>query len=133
MITEDEVRAIEDQAHAEYQAMLASTWMEVPLGPILAGDVRPPEPAILRRTDGTALLYRGMTHSFLGAFESGKTWAALAAVAETIRAGEHALYIDFEDSVETFILRLRQLGALDADIRARAHYVRPERPLTTDT
>jgi hypothetical protein len=125
-------QASEDEAHrarAQLDAMVASTWMEVPLGSIIAGDVRPAEPTILRRTDGHALFYAGKTHMLLGAFESGKSTAALAATAETIRGGDHVMYVDFEDDAEAFVLRLRQLGAPDDAIRGRAHYIRPDRRL----
>jgi hypothetical protein len=131
-----ERRATEDAGHAARAAVVplrsVTTWEEVPLGPILAGDVRAPEPSMFRRTDGAALLYAGRTHAFLGEFESGKTWAALAATVETIRTGAHVLYVDFEDDENTFVLRLRQLGVADPDISHRAHYVRPDRPLTSD-
>lgn len=123
---------IEDEANraaAEYREMVDSTWLDVPLRPILAGEVRPAEPTIFRRTDGRALFYAGKTHMLLGEFESGKTWAALAATAETVRAGGHVLYIDFEDTAETFVLRLRQLGVPDDAIASGAHYVRPDGPL----
>jgi AAA domain len=127
-----EQRAIDDAAHAaraEHDQLVASTWLDTPLGPILAGDLRRPVPTILRRTDGLALLYAGMTHMLLGEFESGKTTAALAAVAETIRGGKHVLYVDFEDDALTFALRLRELGAQDDDIEAYAHHINPGKPL----
>jgi hypothetical protein len=129
---EQQRQALEDEAHrvrAEHEAMVASTWMEVPLGPLLAGDVQPPQPTILQRTDGRHLLYAGKTHLLLGEFETGKTWAALAAAVELIRSGSHVLWIDFEDEAGTFALRLRQLGLEDAAIRRCAHYVRPDQPL----
>jgi hypothetical protein len=129
------LRADEDTALREAGVTplrAVTTWEEVALAPILAGEIRPPQPSLFHRTDGAAMLYPGRTHAFLGEFESGKTWAALAASAETVRAGEHVLYIDFEDDENTFIMRLRQLGVSDSDIRDRAHYIRPERPLEQD-
>ena len=70
-----------------------TSWTPQDLAEALAGDDIPP-PEILARTDGKALLYRGRTHAFIGESESCKTWGALLAVAERLRAGEMVLWVD---------------------------------------
>ena len=44
----------------------------------------PPKPAVLQRTDGHALFYRGKPNTLFGDPEDGKIWIALAACAETL-------------------------------------------------
>ena len=108
-----------------------STWAPVDLGPTLAGeaDLEPP-PAMLPRTDGVGLVYRAKTHLLFGEPETGKGWIALEIVRERLAAGEHVLYIDFDDQDRAVIVsRLRALGVDDEAIGERFHYVIPDEPL----
>lgn len=107
-----------------------TTWAPIDLGPILAGDEFEPPPAMLRRADQAGLLYAGKVHSFAGEPESGKTWLALAACVEAIEAGQHVVYLDFEDQASVIVGNLRKLGATDEAILARFGYLRPDEPLT---
>lgn len=106
------------------------TWDWIDLAHVLDGDWDPPVPALLARNDGTALLYPGKVHSLAGEPGGGKSWIALAAVAETINAGGTALYIDYEDSPDAFATRLLALGLTPAQISTQVTYVRPTGPLT---
>lgn len=85
-------------------------------------------PALMARTDGCNMLYAGKLHWLQGEPESGKTFFALAAVAEALSAGRVALFIDFEDSRASVIGRLHDMGA----DTARFVYVRPTEPLEGD-
>ncbi|CAN5743549.1 hypothetical protein BH18ACT15_BH18ACT15_11890 [soil metagenome] len=87
------------------------------------GHDAPPE--LLTRTDGQPLLYPGKLHWFQGEPESGKTFAALAAVAEALNAGRTVLFVDFEDSRTSVVGRLE---AMSADT-SRLVYIRPTEPL----
>jgi hypothetical protein len=107
-----------------------STWAPVDGASIMAGDGNlEAEPAMLARTDGAQLIYRGKVHSFNGEPECGKGWLALKAAAERLEAGEHAVYIDFEDEAAVAVDRLRALGIADDAIGKRFHFIRPDEPL----
>lgn len=84
-------------------------------------------PTLLARTDGACLIYPGVVHNFVGESESGKTWLALAAVAETVRAGRPVVYVDYEDVAANFVARLRVLGVTDAEM-AHVHYYEADAP-----
>ena len=106
-----------------------TSWWPVNLAQLFAGDHKPPEPTICERTDGQPLLYPGKCHAFNGESESGKTWAALIACVQVIRAGGHVLYLDFEDTASTVVSRLLALGAKPDDVVARFHYMEPAEPI----
>jgi hypothetical protein len=110
-----------------------SSWTPVDLGPILEGDADPePAPRMLARSDGESLLYRGKVHLCAGEPEGAKGWLAMKACTERLAAGEHVLYIDFEDEAAAAVDRLVALG-VDVDaIAERFHYVRPDEPLDQD-
>src|SRR5579862_3277053 len=81
-----------------------STWQPVPVADLLTGSRPPIATSLLARSDGLNLLYSGRLHSFVGETESLKTWGALAAVTQELQAGNHVIFIDFEDSAETIVL-----------------------------
>ena len=54
------------------------------------------------------------------------------AISSRVALGEPVLYLDFEDSEETAVERLRALGIPDRDILELFTYVRPEGPLDVD-
>ncbi|WP_187583796.1 AAA family ATPase [Gordonia sp. OPL2] len=56
----------------------------------------PVRPDILTFGEDGALFYRGKVNSIFGDPESGKTWVALAAVADELRRGDRAMYIDID-------------------------------------
>ena len=143
-ISDDEIHAWELDASlpapSTYKAPAASavvddgdhtSWWPVNLAPLFDGTHEPPRPAILDRTDSQAILYPGKCHSFNGESESGKTWAAMIACVQVVRAGGNVLYVDFEDTADTVVSRLLALGAKPADVIARFHYIQPEEPIFT--
>lgn len=111
---------------------LGSSWEEIDLAAILAGEDLDPRPTLLARTDGVPLLYPGRVHSISGEPESGKTWFALAGTAEALCDDQHALILDFEDSPAGIVGRLRALRVPDRQILAGLHYVRPMDHLDDD-
>jgi len=106
-----------------------SSWEEISLAAVLAGDQEDGKPTILTRSDGVGLIYSGRLHMIAGEPESGKGWLACHATAEQLAAGHHTAYFDHEDVPATVVGRLRDLGVSAADILERFHYVRPEEPL----
>ena len=75
------------------------------------------------------LIYRDRAHSFVGAAESMKSWAALVVVAEFVATGQGVLYIDCESGVSTFAERLSLSGLNRENAVEYIAYVRPEEPL----
>ncbi len=111
----------------------APSWAPVDIGSARRGVGAPP-PAILTRSDGACLFYRGKTHSVHGESESGKSWLVQCASAELLNAGEPVLYVDFEDEAGAVAERLIRLGVPSeiVDNPELFVYVRPEAPPTTD-
>lgn len=97
---------------------------------LLADGMPDPEaPDMLTRSDGIGLFYRGQVNLVFGDPESGKTWVALAAAAETLRDGGTALVLDLDhNGVKATIGRLLMLGAPAATLSdlERFRYVEPE-------
>jgi hypothetical protein len=72
----------------------------------------PPKPVLLTREDGHALFYAAKVNVLFGDPECGKTWIALAAVVEALRAGRRAVMLDLDHNGAGEILtRLMALGA----------------------
>lgn len=89
----------------------------------------PEAPDMLTRSDGIGMFYRGQVNLVFGDPESGKTWVALAAAAETLRDGGSALVLDLDhNGAKATIGRLLMLGAPIAALSdlARFRYVEPE-------
>lgn len=103
------------------------TWAPVDLSAILSGDYRPPEPVYFLRADGVALLYPGLTHSFHGESESGKSLLVQIETARLLAAGKRVLYIDCESDPVSVVGRLVQFGAPTEALGSdRFLYVHPE-------
>lgn len=117
-------------------AAVPGTWQPVELSPLLAGiasgAVIGPRPALLRRSDGAALLYPGEAHIIAAEPESGKGWLMLAEAAVLLRAGRRVLYLDFEDTAVNVATRLLALGADPDTIASAFVYVRPEGAFTDE-
>jgi hypothetical protein len=108
-------------------------WRPVDLGPALRGELTAPAPDVLRRDDGSALLYGGQVNSIHGDSGSGKSWIALLAAVQEIRAGRYVLWIDFEDPNEaTIVERLRSFGLTDDEIVPQFVYLNPQTPADLD-
>lgn len=108
-----------------------TSWWPIDLAELFSGDHQPPTPALFERDDGQPLLYAGKCHAFNGESESGKSWAALIACVQAIKAGGHVLYLDFEDTADTVVTRLLALGAKPAQVLERFHYAQPHEPVFT--
>lgn len=106
-----------------------STWDQVNLAAVLAGDGEVPEPVCLTRMDGVALLYPGKVHTLNAEPEAGKSWIGQGACAQEIMAGHHAVYVDFEDDAAAVVGRMLELGCQPAEIIEFFHYVRPDEAL----
>lgn len=110
-----------------------TTWAPRDLSRFLVDDPaeieEEPGPVVLARDDGVHLLYRGKVNGLLGESESGKSWVALHAAEQTVTAGGHVLYVDFEDGARGVTGRMRALGAKPSDLRERFAYVSPEEGL----
>jgi hypothetical protein len=88
-----------------------------------------PQPAVLARSDGVGLFYSGQVNLLFGEPETGKTWIALAALAEQLRAGGVGLVIDLDhNGAPATVARLQALGVQPetlADPR-RFRFAQPE-------
>jgi hypothetical protein len=97
---------------------------------LLAGGIPPPpEPVLLRRSDGHALFYAAKVNVVFGDPESGKTWIALAAAVEALNAGRKAVFVDLDhNGVSEVVSRLLMLGARKEDLGNldRFRYCEPE-------
>lgn len=91
---------------------------------ILEHGAHTPEADYLTRSDGKALLYAGCIHTFQAPPSTGKSWVALCAVAEVIRMGGTAVFLDWEDSPASILSRLIQLGLTAEQIGARFTYAK---------
>ena len=115
-------------SHIE-QVRPRSSWYPKPLD--LDGTEQEPAPEFLSRDDGHRLFYRGKINALLGESESGKTWVALHAVAQSLHIAQQVTYIDFEDSARGILSRLRSLGMQDRHF-AKFTYASPDENLTLD-
>ena len=102
------------------------TWRPVDLAPVLDGTLQTPEPTVGTRDDGRGLFYPGHLHVVAAEAEAGKTWFALAAVAEELTFGRNCVYLDFEDDEGGIVGRLMSMGVSGQNIRDRFAYIRPE-------
>jgi hypothetical protein len=102
------------------------TWSPVDLTDLLAGESEQLRPTLFERTDGHGLVYPGMTHSFHGESESGKSLIIQAETVRLVNDGQDVLYIDFDSDVASVIARLREFGADPQAIADHFRYVQPE-------
>lgn len=86
----------------------------VDLAALRSGGIEKPGPTVLVRRDGHQLFYAGCVNVAYGDPEGGKTWVVLAAVAESLRAGGRAAFIDLDHNGAGSIMeRLELLGVPD--------------------
>lgn len=123
-----------DRGDGERDDENATTWEPVDLRRWLSGDVERPEPSLgVTRSDGLRLIYPGREHAVLGETESGKTWFALGCVAAELTAGNHVVYIHYEEGDPgSTIERLGLLGVDPALITGRLRFIAPSRPARTE-
>jgi hypothetical protein len=109
----------------ESGAITVSRWEPIDLGAVLRGEQVTPAPTVFERSDGIRLLYPGRINALIGETESGKTWVAMAIVAQELNAGHHVIYADFEDGPESAVERLRALGVTVEAIAENLTYLNP--------
>ena len=120
-----------EQRDPQKEAKAISSWEALDLDPYLAGNIQPPEAAVLVRKDGKGAMYRGRVNLLYGKSEAAKTWVALMACVQEMGDGNRAVFIDFEDEPVYTIKRLRLLGVGDDDIRNKFSYVHPDEPIAS--
>ncbi|MFF5008042.1 AAA family ATPase [Streptomyces phaeochromogenes] len=128
-------RAVVEDRKAQEPAREAipKTWQAQDLEDVLSGTYQPPRPTVGRRDDGVGLFYPGRTNTVISETEGGKTWLALTVALQEMNAGNHVIYVDFEDDRGGVVGRLLVLGGAADVIRSYFHYVRPEnRPTPAD-
>ncbi len=89
----------------------------------------PPKPTVLKRRDGNCIFYEHQVNWLFGDPEEGKTFVALAAVAERLILGGSALVIDLDhNTAAATVGRLLMLGAPKDALRdpSRFRYLEPE-------
>jgi AAA domain-containing protein len=78
-------------------------------------------------SNGGGVFYRGKVNEIHGPSESGKTMVLLHVAAQEIRNGNDVVMVDFEDSGQAVVNRLRWVFGLSrAEIVKQFHYFRPE-------
>jgi hypothetical protein len=115
----------EDKADQE-QPQDAPSWSPVDLTDLLEGKRELLQPTLFERTDGQCLVYPGMTHSFHGESESGKSLVIQAECVRLMNDGEDVLYVDFDSDAASVVARLREFGADPQAIADHFHYRQPE-------
>lgn len=92
-------------------------WFPRSLSAAWHGEFEEPEAEVLERSDGVGVLMPGINYLF-GDSGDGKSWAALCAAVQCMRAGQHVIWITYEDVNELEIVkRLRLLGVEERDLR----------------
>lgn len=111
---------------------VSTGWEPVDLGPYLNGEVVQPEPTVgMRRSDGLRLIYPAREHVVFGEMESGKSWFAIASVAAELDAGNHVVYVHFEEpDPGGTVDRLLALGVGKPAIDKLFRFVAPHHPVT---
>lgn len=100
-------------------------WEPTDLSIVLASDYTPPRPTVLRRIDGAGLFYAGRVNALYGESGSGKSWIAMEAAAQILRAGGSVLYVDLEDHAGSVAARMIALGIDRATLIDRFVYISP--------
>jgi hypothetical protein len=129
--TEEGIAALAGSFVSEQPDEHDRTWQQVGVTSVLDGSWTPPQPTVGRRSDGRGLFYPGRSHVVVSETEGGKTWLALSACIDEMKAGNHVLYVDFEDDVGGIVGRLVTLDVPRDLIREQFQYLRPEGPLGT--
>ena len=92
--------------------------MYVNVAELFRSGISAPEPDILGMTDGSGLFYSGEYNLVFGDNECGKTWLALAAVADVLSAEGSSAFIDLDhNGAQSIVNRLCTFG-VDPDVLA---------------
>jgi hypothetical protein len=107
-------------------------WGPVNWMPYLRGQQVEQSPTRLARVDGLCLLYPKKLHWISGEPEGLKSWLAQVAVADALKAGRNAIYIDFEGDAAPIFERMLALGVSAQQIQKQLSYHRPERAISDE-
>ncbi len=102
------------------------SWKPVDLSIVLAADYVKPRPLIgdVAGSD-VAMFYPGRINTIFGDSGGGKTWYALYVMSEEMRAGHDVVLVDYEDSPDSAIARLEQIGVSQREILRHLIYIQP--------
>lgn len=93
-------------------------------------DPKPPKPTQYGSFGGKLpLFYAEGVHWLQGESESGKSWVALQVAVEHLQDGNRVAYLDYEDTKDNILCRLRDLGATEDEVTQFA-YLNEEHSLT---
>lgn len=110
----------DDELQGEPDAPEDDDWATIELHDLaaafMAGNYEPIMPTVLMVAGSIPLFYPARVNSLFGESGGGKTWVALAAVAEVVRRGERVLFVDYEDNPQGIVERLVLLGLTLAEI-----------------
>lgn len=103
-----------------------ASWQPVTLADYMASSYKKATPTIgsVANSD-VALFIPGKINTLFGQSGGGKTFFMLHVMKEEIDKGNDVAYVDYEDSPETAIQRLRQLGSTDQEILDHLLYIQP--------
>jgi hypothetical protein len=126
---EDMLRAavleIDERAQRRTLRDPVGSWAPVDLLAAFDGS-EPIAATLFPRNDGVCLLYPGMTHSFFGESESGKSLLAQIECVRLLNDGQKVLYLDFESDPVSVARRLVEFGANQASVLEHLTYLRPD-------
>lgn len=102
------------------------SWKPVDLSVVLAADYVKPRPVVgsVAGSD-IAMFYPGRINTIFGDSGGGKTWYALYVMSEEMRAGHDVVLVDYEDSPDSAIARLEQVGISQREILRHLIYIQP--------
>jgi hypothetical protein len=93
-----------------------AAWRPVDLAAAWSGERTEPAAVVLHRCDGMALYPPGINYLY-GDSGDGKTWVMQMAAVQAMKAGQHVIWVTYEDANELeMVKRLRLLGATAADL-----------------
>jgi len=96
----------------------------------LSNEVTPTEPpSLLQVATNRFLLYRGRTNSIVAEASSGKTWLAILASLEVLKAGGRVLWLDYESNGAEVVNRHKAMFDVPDEYWGRFDYVSPSERL----
>lgn len=107
-----------------------SSWASRDITMYFEGNYNPPRGTMMPRADGIHLVYPGLTHSFHGESESGKSMLLQFETVRLLTAGRPVLFVDFESDPASVVGRLRAFGT-SREALSHLTYVRPDEGLGT--
>jgi hypothetical protein len=92
----------EPESETPSETEVGEDWLPIDLAPIARqisdGTYQPTMPTIMEVAGTIPLFYRERVNLLFGESGGGKTWLALAAVAETLATGQRVMFVDYEDN-----------------------------------